>query len=84
MFYFSQQLLLFVMTLFVLLRRPDKCDKTDATDQINIYMSPSKYSRWQIDDIFSYFPENRIWHFMQIASIGDKFLEMSKPVFWEK
>ena len=31
-----------------------------------------------------FFPENRIWHFMQIVSIGDNLHEMSNPVFWEK
>ena len=33
--------------------------------------------------IFLFFPENRIWHFMQIVSIGDNLHEMSKPVFRE-
>ena len=34
---------------------------------------------------FLFFPrENRIWHFMQIASTGDNLHEMSYPVFWEK
>ena len=33
---------------------------------------------------FSYFPENRIGHFMHIVSIGDNLHEMSNPVFWEK
>ena len=28
--------------------------------------------------------ENRIWHFMQIVSLGDNLHEMSNPVFWEK
>ena len=27
---------------------------------------------------FLFFPENRIWHFMQIVSIGDNLHEMSK------
>ena len=27
---------------------------------------------------FVFFPENRIWHFMQIVSIGDNLHEMSK------
>ena len=31
-----------------------------------------------------FFPENRIWHFMQIVSNEDNLREMSKPVFWEK
>ena len=33
---------------------------------------------------FLFFPENRIWHFMQIVSIGDNLHWMSKTVFWEK
>ena len=33
---------------------------------------------------FLFFPENRIWYFMQIVSPGDILHEMSKPVFWEK
>ena len=31
--------------------------------------------------IFLFFPENRIWNFMQIV---DNLHEMSNPVFWEK
>ena len=33
---------------------------------------------------FLFFPENKIWHFMQIVSLGDNLHEMSNPVFWEK
>ena len=33
---------------------------------------------------FLFFPENRLWHFMQIISIGDCLHEMSKLVFSEK
>ena len=33
---------------------------------------------------FLFFPENRIWHYMQIVSLGDNLHEMSNPVFWEK
>ena len=44
--------------------------------------------KFSADDILKYFflffPENRIWHFMQIDSIGDDLHEMSNPVFWEK
>ena len=38
--------------------------------------SLGKFSRWQID-IFLFFPENRIWHFMQIVSPEDNLHEMS-------
>ena len=32
-----------------------------------------KFSRWHIEVFFFFlfFPENRIWHFMQIVSIGE-------------
>ena len=33
---------------------------------------------------FLFFPENGIWHFMQIVSIWDNLHEMSNPAFWEK
>ena len=37
------------------------------------------------DDILMIFsPENRIWHFIQIISLGDNLHVMSKPIFWEK
>ena len=29
------------------------------------------FTRWQIDDIFLIFPENRIWQFVEIVSIED-------------
>ena len=42
------------------------------------------YGRRQIDDSFSYFfLENRIWHFMQIVSIGDNLHETSNYVPWK-
>ena len=31
--------------------------------------------------VFSFFPENRIWHYMKIVSKGDNFHVMSDPVF---
>ena len=33
---------------------------------------------------FLFFPENRIWCFMQTVSIGDSVDEMSNWVFWKK
>ena len=33
---------------------------------------------------FLFFPENRIWYFLQIVSNGDNLHEMSNPVSWEK
>ena len=33
-------------------------------------------------NIFLVFPENGLWHFMQIVSYGDSLHEMSKPNFW--
>ena len=34
--------------------------------------------------LFLFFPENRIWHFMQTVSIGDNLHEISNPVFCQK
>ena len=28
--------------------------------------------------------QNRLWHFMQIISLGDNLHEMSKSIFWKK
>ena len=33
---------------------------------------------------FLIFPENTVWHFMQIVPIGDNMHEISNPVSWEK
>ena len=33
---------------------------------------------------FIFFPEIRIWYYMQAVSSGDNLHEMSKPVFCEK
>ena len=38
--------------------------------------------KWMI--LFLFFPENRIWRFMQIVSTGNNLHEMSKSVCWEK
>ena len=32
-------------------------------------------------NIFLFFPENRVWHFMQIVSVRDNLYEMSNIVF---
>ena len=56
----------------------------------NIHQSLTFTTLWAFsaDDkmmlFFLFFPENRIWHFMQIVSLGDNLHEMSNPVFWEK
>ena len=42
------------------------------------------FSRRHFEIFFLFFPENRIWHCMQIVSSGDNLHEMSDPVFWEK
>ena len=35
-------------------------------------------------DKFLFFPESRLWHFMQHVSSGDNLPGMLKPLFWEK
>ena len=34
--------------------------------------------------VFLFLPENMLWHFMQIVSLGDNLHVMSEPIFWEK
>ena len=51
--------------------------------KFNLYHPQGKFNRQQFDDIF-FFPENRVWHFMQAVSVGDSMHEMSNPVFWNK
>ena len=36
------------------------------------------------DKLVIFFPDNRIWHFMQTVSNGDNLHEMSNPIFWKK
>ena len=43
-----------------------------------------KFSRQKYKIFFWIFPENRLCHFMQIVSLGDNLLEMSKPISWKK
>ena len=43
-----------------------------------------EFIRQQIGDIFLFFPENRLWYFMQIVSLEDNLHELPKPIFWEK
>ena len=31
-----------------------------------------------------FFPESKIWYFIQIISVGDNLHVMSNPIFWEK
>ena len=61
----------------------------------NLNYTHGKFNRREIDYIsfyffqkkkhdLTFFPENKIWHFMQILSNGDNLHEMSTPVFWKK
>ena len=46
--------------------------------QVTINMLDEKFRR-RHSEIFSFFPENRLWHYMQIVFLGDSSHEMSKP-----
>ena len=48
------------------------------------YWVPSNSADKKFMIFFWFFPENRIWYFMQIVSIGDNLHDMSKPVFGKK
>ena len=52
----------------------------------NAYWVTTLWTNSADDKLVAYslfFPENSIWHFMQIVSIGDNLLEMSNSVFRE-
>ena len=42
------------------------------------------FSRQHFEIFFLFFPENKIWHFIQIVPNRDNLYEMSNPVSWEK
>ena len=50
----------------------------------NLYHSLCYSADNKLMVFFLIFSENRIGHFMKIASIGDILHEMSKPIFWKK
>ena len=50
----------------------------------NNFSNLSKFNKWQTEDIFLFFPENRAWICMQIVSIGSNLHTVSNPIFWEK
>ena len=54
----------------------------------NIFLTFStlgkKFSRLHFEIFFLFFPENRIWHFMQIVSIEENLHKMSKSFFSRK
>ena len=50
----------------------------------NLYHATDRFSKQQIDDVFSYFsPQNRLCQLAKI-SLGDNLHEMPKSIFWEK
>ena len=47
-------------------------------------MLGKNFSRPYFEIFLLFFLENRIWHFMQIVSLGDNLHDVSNPVFLEK
>ena len=47
-------------------------------------MLVKKISRRHFKIFFLFFLEYRLWHFVQIVSLGDNLHELSKPSLWEK
>ena len=62
-------------------RTPSPEEGADIEVHFNLYHCIGKFSRWQIDDIFPFFPENRLRHLMQIVTLGDNLNEISKSIF---
>ena len=52
--------------------------------KITLCMPDRNFSRWQFETFFLFFLENKIWHFMQIVSLGDNLHEVSDPIFFRK
>ena len=48
---------------------------------LTLCMLGKKFSRWHFEIFFYCFLENRIWHFMQIVSLGDNLHEVPDPIF---
>ena len=42
-----------------------------SQNYFNLHQSIAEFSRRQIDNFFTYFLENNLWHFMQIVSLGE-------------
>ena len=62
--------------------------RKDTKSPVELYLSLGLLSRQQICNIFLvflffcfFFPENRIWYFMQFVLQRDNWHEMSKPIF---
>ena len=47
-------------------------------------MPYKNFSRRNFEIFTLFFPENRIWHFVQIISLGDNLHEMSNPISQKK
>ena len=70
--------------------RVDPCFKGDkhfeiVSSPLSVAIPLSSTILWansadKLVTFFLFFPENRIWHFMQIVSIGDNLHEMPNPV----
>ena len=58
----------------------DNCKSFNGGDIKHFDILGKIVSRRHIEIFFLFFPENRIWHFMQIVSIGDNLHEMSNSV----
>ena len=50
---------------------------------LTLSMLGKTFSRRHFEIPFSFSPENRLWHSMQIVSIGANLHEMPKPIFWK-
>ena len=47
-------------------------------------MLGKNFSRQHFGIFFFFFPENRLWHFLQTVSLRVNLHEMSNPIFWKK
>ena len=74
---------IFLDNFFLCRISTDLCEQT-AVIVLTRCMLCKKNNRRHLDRFFLFLLENRIWHLMQIVSLGDNLHETSYPIFYEK
>ena len=62
----------------------NKRTKTESPQRFVSIYNLTGYMQVSVRQTDEIFPENRIYHTMQIVSLGDQLHEISNPIFWEK
>ena len=76
--------LLFFVLFFLKILTGKACSKISPLMSVHFNTFTTLWAKSADNKLMMFFPENSIWHFMQIFSSGDNLYDMSKPVFWDK